>query len=279
MIFRVEKTKNYTVMSNYHLKDKNLSLKAKGLLSLMLSLPDDWDYSINGLVTICKDGETAVRSTLKELEDTDYLVRQRVYENGKIVDWEYIVYENPYVNTEVDLHVENQHVVNQQQDFIAQLNTNKQNTKRESNELLSKDNNSPKKPEPFDFGKPSKTRSTNKSEYNDAMVLVSSYTNNSELKKELTKFVSGKYEECGKQRYKFSATTIRNYLDELDETFQDDTKQKIESVKLSIRYSYTTKVMVPNNFANNTYSAKDTVEHISDNDYDKYNHTKSERSF
>lgn len=73
-VIRVNKTKNYTVMSNEHLKDKRLSLKAKGLLSVMLSLPDTWDYSISGLVAICKESETAVKSTLNELKSCGYLV-------------------------------------------------------------------------------------------------------------------------------------------------------------------------------------------------------------
>lgn len=68
-IIRVEKQKNYTVMSNHHLQDGNLSLKAKGLLSMMLSLPEDWVYSVEGLVSLCKEGRDAVRSALAELED------------------------------------------------------------------------------------------------------------------------------------------------------------------------------------------------------------------
>ena len=71
-IFRIEKNKNYTVMSNYHFKEKNMTLKAKGLLSLMLSLPDDWDYSINGLVAICKENETSIKNTLEELKKFGY---------------------------------------------------------------------------------------------------------------------------------------------------------------------------------------------------------------
>ena len=63
-VIRVNKTKNYTIMSNYHFYEKEMSLKAKGLLSLMLSLPDEWDYSINGLVSICKENETSIKSTL-----------------------------------------------------------------------------------------------------------------------------------------------------------------------------------------------------------------------
>ena len=67
-VFRVERTGDYTVMSNFHLKDKRLSLKAKGLLSLMLSLPDNWDYTTKGLAHICKDGVDSISSAIKELE-------------------------------------------------------------------------------------------------------------------------------------------------------------------------------------------------------------------
>ena len=73
-IIRVEKQKNYTVMSNHHLQDGNLSLKAKGLLSMMLSLPEDWVYSVEGLVSLCKEGRDAVRSALAELEDPEEFI-------------------------------------------------------------------------------------------------------------------------------------------------------------------------------------------------------------
>ena len=63
-VFKIEKNKNYTIMSNHHLRDKLLSYKAKGLLSFMLSLPEDWDYSINGLVKVSKEGKKAIRATL-----------------------------------------------------------------------------------------------------------------------------------------------------------------------------------------------------------------------
>ena len=72
-VVRIYKNKNYTVMSNHHLREKKMSLKAKGLLSVMLSLPEDWDYSINGLVSICKESELAVKNALKELKEFGYL--------------------------------------------------------------------------------------------------------------------------------------------------------------------------------------------------------------
>lgn len=95
-VFRVEKTKDFTVMSNYHLRDVELSLKAKGLLSLMLSLPEDWDYTTKGLACICKDGVDSITSALKELENHGYLTRARTrYENGRLGDITYTIHEKP----------------------------------------------------------------------------------------------------------------------------------------------------------------------------------------
>lgn len=95
-VFRINKTKNYTVMSNYHLQDKNLSFKAKGLLSCMLSLPDDWNYSVRGLASISKEGIKAINSMLKELEENYYLKRERKQENNGRFYYEYNIYETPY---------------------------------------------------------------------------------------------------------------------------------------------------------------------------------------
>ena len=77
-VFKIEKNNNYTVMSNYHLRDKNLSYKAKGLLSFMLSLPEDWDYSLAGLCSISKEGRDGIRSILKELQEYHYLEIEKV---------------------------------------------------------------------------------------------------------------------------------------------------------------------------------------------------------
>lgn len=84
-------------MSNYHLRDPNLSNKARGLLSTMLSLPENWDYTTRGLARICKDGVDGITAQLKELEQYGYLVRHRVRDaGGRIVDMEYIIYEKPH---------------------------------------------------------------------------------------------------------------------------------------------------------------------------------------
>ena len=95
-VFRIEKTRDYTVMSNYHLRDRSLSLKAKGLLSLMLSLPEDWDYTMKGLARICKDGIDSISGGIRELEAHGYLVRARVRnENGQLGSIEYTILEQP----------------------------------------------------------------------------------------------------------------------------------------------------------------------------------------
>ncbi|MGL6201394.1 MAG: helix-turn-helix domain-containing protein [Lachnospiraceae bacterium] len=95
-VFRVNKTKDFTVMANHHLRNTNLSLRAKGLLSLMVSLPESWDYSLVGLSKISKEGVSAISSTLKELEKEGYLTRQRMRNmKGHLTGTEYTIYEQP----------------------------------------------------------------------------------------------------------------------------------------------------------------------------------------
>jgi hypothetical protein len=140
-VFRVEKTKNYTVMSNHHLKNKDLTLKSKGLLSLILSLPEDWDYSTRGLAAICKEGVDCIGATLRELEAAGYLERNQLRdERGRITDTEYIVYEYPQDKTPKDPpptdkpntplpytaspHTENPYMDEPHTENTAQYNTN-----------------------------------------------------------------------------------------------------------------------------------------------------------
>ena len=95
-VFRIEKTRDYTVMSNHHLRNRCLSLKAKGLLSMMLSLPEEWNYTTRGLASICKEGTDSIGTALKELERAGYIVRNRLRDSkGKIMDVEYVTYETP----------------------------------------------------------------------------------------------------------------------------------------------------------------------------------------
>ena len=95
-VFRVEKNRNYTVMSNYHLRDQNLSLKSKGLMSMILSLPEGWHYSTRGLAVICKEGVGAISAAVKELEQAGYVKRNQLRgDHGRLADIEYIIYEQP----------------------------------------------------------------------------------------------------------------------------------------------------------------------------------------
>lgn len=95
MIFRTNKITNYTKIDNRYLEDKSISLKAKGLLTLMLSLPNDWKFNINGLCLLCKESKNAVNSAIKELKDNKYLEVEKTYdESGRFI-YEYIIYEYP----------------------------------------------------------------------------------------------------------------------------------------------------------------------------------------
>ena len=95
-IYRVNKTTDYLTIGKYHLKEKNMSLKAKGLLTLFLSLPDDWDFSVMGLSKLVVESKTVINSTNKELERFGYLVRTKVKdEHGRFIGWQYDIYEKP----------------------------------------------------------------------------------------------------------------------------------------------------------------------------------------
>ena len=129
-VFRINKTNNYTVMSNHHFKEKKMSLKAKGLLSLMLSLPDDWDYSISGLATLSKDGKDSIMSALAELEKFGYLTRTRLTnEKGQFAGVEYNIFEIPQPKNPISEkpNEENENSENSNSENPAQLNTNSTN--------------------------------------------------------------------------------------------------------------------------------------------------------
>ncbi len=164
--FKVNKTSDYTVISNYHLKEREMSLKSKGLLTLMLSLPDDWNYSLKGLVSLCSESESAIKSSLQELKEFGYLRIQKIAPkkgNGKF-EYIYEIFERPLkkeerqkVNKKVEnepvekevieiLKVENQPVENLQVENRPNiLNTKELNTKEcsssSNNNILNNANN------------------------------------------------------------------------------------------------------------------------------------------
>lgn len=140
-VVRVHKNANFTIMSNHHFKEKKMSLKAKGLLSLMLSLPEDWNYSISGLVTLSKDGKDSVMSALGELETFGYLERTRMINSkGQFSGIEYNIYEEPQTKNPVEDNpiLDNPILGYTNAENPPQLNTNKLNTN--NNKIIKESN-------------------------------------------------------------------------------------------------------------------------------------------
>jgi len=142
-VFRIEKTKNYTVMSNHHLKDKSLTLKSKGLLSMILSLPEEWNYTTRGLAAICKEGVDSIGASLRELETAGYLQRNQLRDGkGRITDTEYIIFEFPQTKPDTaSPYTENPYMdkpatVLPCTENTAQLNTNESSIKKSNTDLL-----------------------------------------------------------------------------------------------------------------------------------------------
>lgn len=159
VVFRVVKTKNYTMMSNQHLKDKRLTLKAKGLMSVMLSLPENWDYTLRGLSAISREGVDAISEAVKELERSGYVIRNRKRdERGRLSGTEYLIYEDCHMNSQPAPDApkpekpkrenprlenpvqekpvqENPKQEKPEQENPAQLNTNSQRTKKSKTDI------------------------------------------------------------------------------------------------------------------------------------------------
>ena len=145
-VFRVERTSDYTVMSNFHLKDKRLSLKAKGLLSQMLSLPEDWDYTLSGLSHINRESKDAIRTAINELETAGYVIRRQTTDaGGKFGNNEYTIYERPVTSS--SLETSSSEVPSSGKPTTAkpsaenptQLNTKKSNTQKQNTDRSSTD--------------------------------------------------------------------------------------------------------------------------------------------
>ena len=226
-LIRVNNTKGFTVMSNYHFRDKEISLKAKGLLGLMLSLPSNWDYSVNGLVTIVKENKAAVQSALKELEEHKYLKRTRVQDETGRFDYVYDIYEKPYdklpctENRCTDIQcTENRCTENQPQINTNKQSTNKQNTKElNTNEYKEKNN---------------KKETVNS--------VIAEYTENKDLQDALHGFV----EMRNKARKPLTARAMKLSLNKLNELALDDVT-KIDIVNQSIVHSWLTFYKLQNN--------------------------------
>ena len=146
-VFRIERTRDYTVMSNHHLRDKALSLKSKGLLSMMLSLPEDWNYTTRGLAKICKEGVDAIGGALRELESAGYIVRHQMRDRqGRICDTEYVIYEQPQPKAPdtpqpdtASPDTENPYLADPDTEKPAELNIEKSKTQKQTTDVSSTD--------------------------------------------------------------------------------------------------------------------------------------------
>lgn len=226
-VIRVNNTKGFTVMSNYHFQDKEISLKAKGLLGLMLSLPSNWDYSVNGLVAIVKENKAAVQTALKELEEHKYLKRTRVQDETGRFDYIYDIYEKPYdklpctENQCTDIQcTEVQCTENQ-----PQINTNKQITNKQN------------------------TKELNTNEYKEKNIkkesvnsVIAEYTENKDLQDALHGFV----EMRTKARKPLTVRAMKLSLNKLNELALDDVT-KIAIVNQSIVHTWSTFYKLQNN--------------------------------
>lgn len=239
--FKVNKTKDYTIMSNYHLKEKNMSLKAKGLLSVMLSLPDNWDYSISGLVAISLENETSIKSSLSELKKLGYLevikLMPNESETGRI-DYIYNIYEKPKQEgkkQEVEnlpleiLEVENQ----------GQLNTNNKynniniiNTKKQNIDYINNNSSSIEKRDTiYDFLEQNFGRTLNSIE----IEMIREWNDN-----ELTRYAIKQAVLNGKYNVKYINTILVNYKNNSITTVQQaQEEEKMFKSKKEIKKSRT----------------------------------------
>lgn len=234
-IVRVVKNKDYTVMSNAHLHDKRLSLKAVGLLSIVLSLPDDWHYTVKGLVGSVKDGERAVNGALSELKQCGYLQVNKLYPNSERskIEYQYVFYEKPQGIQNVPLEQDIQNVDLQNvglqnvdlQNVGAYINTNKQSTNKQNTKELNTNEYK---------GKNNKKESVNS--------VIAEYTESKDLQDALHGFV----EMRNKARKPLTARAMKLSLNKLNELALDDVT-KIAIVNQSIVHSWSTFYKLQNN--------------------------------
>lgn len=140
-VYRVHKTDNFTTINNYLIKDKNLTLKDKGMMLLLLSLPNDWNFSVMGLQTICREAKNTINDILNHLEELEYLERNKVYVNGKIKEWRYDIYEIPKTLYRNFQDIENVDIEKLDIENCTQLNTNKLNKKELNTKKVNNTNN------------------------------------------------------------------------------------------------------------------------------------------
>lgn len=234
-IVRVVKNKDYTVMSNAHLHDKRLSLKAVGLLSIVLSLPDNWHYTVKGLVGSVKDGERAVNGALSELKKCGYLQVNKLYPNSERskIEYQYVFYEKPQDLQNVPLEQDLQNVDLQNvglqnvdlQNVGAYINTNKQSTNKQNTKELNTNEY--------------KEKNNKKESVNS---VIAEYTESKDLQDALHGFV----EMRTKVRKPLTVRAMKLSLNELDKLAVDD-MTKTAIVNQSIVHSWLTFYKLQNN--------------------------------
>lgn len=236
MVFRVEKTKNYTVMSNYHLREKSMSLKAKGLLSWMLSNVDDWDYSIAGIVSNSKENETSIKSALKELQEFGYLEIKKHMpesnENNEVIrsriEYEYIIHEYPITNQDTEIQgVDFLCVENQVQRNTKERNTNKiKNISKDIlQDVVTTEDNLTKLN--------SKLKSKGKNLYQKCLDLINDFTDNEELRHSLTECFKLFSENSRDAGMPFYANNFKGKLNTLAK-LSTDTEMQIKIVQQTL---------------------------------------------
>lgn len=231
-VFRVNKTKDYTVMSNHHLRDEALSLKAKGLLSMMLALPEDWDYSVNGLVSICKEDVRAVKSALAELKGQGYLVVTKLYPNGerKRIEYVYDIFERPQEARSQEVQnvaVENVPLQNVELQNATQLNTKESNTKE-----LNTDHKKERKRHSFD-------------------AIINAYTDNPSTRELLGEWLQNRKAK----RAAMTDNAIKRNIDKLDEYARESSMSVDDYLAEVVRRGWTAFYTIKN-YQNNYQRAQ-----------------------
>lgn len=251
MIFRVQKNKNYTTMSNYHLRDKNLSLKAKGLLSWMLSNEDSWDYSIAGIVACCKEGETTINTALRELQEFGYvkIIKCKPDDTNNRIHYEYNVYEQPQDIESLALEsqvLESQALENQVQRSTKERNTNIRNTKKEK----SKDTDT----------KTSKSRKL--SLWNKCVALIDEFTDDAVLRDCMLKALKLFTENSREAGVPFYTNTFKGKINKL-QTLSSDTDTQIKIVSQTVDNGWNNFYELKKTYTRKTGDASRDLENLS----------------
>ena len=233
-IFRTIKTNKYTQIENCTLQDKNLSLKAKGLLVLMLSLPNTWNFSVNGLKAMCTESTTAIRTALQELEDKNYLYRERVHKNGRLAEMMYSIFElsDDCIAYKQKQESEKQRLENQTFEIVDNKEINKQTIKMNKDNTTI--NSSIENSETFFNTVKKKSK---KSMYSKCMDLINDFTDNEYLKELLEKFLRVCIQNAKDSNYSLVPNVFKGKLNKITK-YSKTLDDKIQIVQYSVDNGY-----------------------------------------